>query len=155
MLAVAEENVLINVDADSKEEVLRILTDLLVKNGCIKPEYYEIVRAREEQYPTGLPTEGVRVAIPHGFSTDCVLKPTVGIATLTRPVVFHNMVAKDEELPVKLVFLFALTGEDAHSDDMQKVMGVFSDGDLLARIYAAKSGSEVAAIMSEPLGDSR
>jgi PTS system galactitol-specific IIA component len=153
MLAVTEENVLINVDADSKEELLRLLTELLVKNGCVTPEYYDVLIEREEQYPTGLPTEGVKVAIPHGFSPSSVLKPAVGVATLARPVVFRNMACKDEELSVELVFMFALVSEEAQGEDLRRVMGIFGDAGLLSRLRAAKSGREVEEILKTPLSE--
>ncbi|MCL1813106.1 MAG: PTS sugar transporter subunit IIA [Treponema sp.] len=151
MLTVTEENVLVNVEADSKEEVIQIMVDLLVKNGCVKPEYYGILISREEKYPTGLPTEGVHAAIPHGCSEGSVLKPAIAVATLARKVMFRNMANKEEELPVGIVFVLALTSEQTLADDLNRVMSVFSEGDLLTKIYAAKTGSEIVKLMSKPL----
>jgi PTS system galactitol-specific IIA component len=155
MLAITEENVLINVGAGCKEEVIRLLTDLLVKNGYVTPGYYDVLIEREEQYPTGLPTEGVKVAIPHGFSEGCVLKPALGIATLERPVVFQNMVSKDEELPVEIVFLFALADAHEGGEDLHRVMSIFSNGELLAALRAAKNGREVTEIMEKLLREAQ
>jgi PTS system galactitol-specific IIA component len=149
MLLVTEENILVNIDADNKEEIIRLLADLLVKNGCIKPEYYDIVIKREEQYPTGLPTEGIQVAIPHGFSEGCVMKPSIGVATLTRPVIFRNMADQDEELSVGIVFLLALTKADA--GELDKVMSIFSNGDLLRKLHSAKTARDVMDILGESL----
>jgi PTS system galactitol-specific IIA component len=155
MLVVTEENVLINVDAGCKEEVIRLLTDLLVKNGYVMPEYYDVLIEREERYPTGLPTEGVKVAIPHGFSEGSVLKPALGIATLKCPVVFQNMVSRDEEIPVEIVFLFALANADEGGEDLHRVMSIFSDGELLAALRAAKNGREVTEIMEKLLREAQ
>jgi PTS system galactitol-specific IIA component len=151
MLAVTEENVLINIDANCKEDVIRLLTELLVKNGYVTPEYYDVLIKREEEYPTGLPTEGVKVAIPHGFSEGSVLKPALGIATLRHPVVFRNMVSRDEEISAEIVFLFALANADEGGEDLHRVMGIFSDGELLAALRAAQSGREVTEIMEKLL----
>ncbi|MDR0472306.1 MAG: PTS sugar transporter subunit IIA [Treponema sp.] len=155
MLAVTEDNILVNLKADSKEEVLHNLVDLLVKNGYITPDYYDVLIAREKKYPTGLPTEGIKVAIPHGFSDESVIKPAVGIATLANPVKFNNMFEIEQELAVGIVFLLALSSKekDKHGKDLARVMGVFSDADLLSRLQAAKTGNEVTQIMSEPLKD--
>ena len=151
MLTVTQENILVNVEAENKEEVIQILVDLLVANGCVKPEYYSILVSREEQYPTGLPTEGVQVAIPHGCSQGSVLKPSVAIATLARPVTFRNMANKDEELSVGIVFVLALVDEHELAEDLNRVMGVFSEADRLTKIFTAKSGAEIAGIMGESL----
>jgi len=151
MLEVSEENILIKLEAETKEEVIRILVDLLVKNAYLKTGYYDVVVEREVKYPTGLPTEGIKVAIPHGFSEDCVLKPAVGIATLARPVIFNNMFADDEELAVELVFLLALTNKEEQGKDLTRIMDVLSDSKLLCAIHAAKTGSEIKKLVYSSL----
>ena len=151
MLTVTEENILVNLEADSKEEVIRILVDLLVQNGYVKPEYYDILIEREEQYPTGLPTLGIQVAIPHGISEGCVLKPAVAMATLARNVTFRNMADKEEELSIGIVFLFGLPGEHELAKDLNRVMSIFSESELLSRVYSAKTGHEIVEIMNKLL----
>jgi PTS system galactitol-specific IIA component len=153
MLAVTKENVLINIEADSSEKIIRLLTDLLVKNCCVKSEYADVVIAREEQYPTGIPTAGLPVAIPHGFADDCVLEPSVGVATLARPIMFRNMFDPNEELAVEMVFLIALSSKDKNelAEDLERVMSILPDGDLLSRLYAAKTGCEFVEIMGDRL----
>jgi PTS system galactitol-specific IIA component len=153
MLAVVEKNILINVEADSSGELIRCLTELLVKNGCVKIEYADVVISREEQYPTGIPAAGLSVAIPHGFADDCVLEPSVAVATLARPVMFRNMFDTDEELAVRMVFLIALSSKDKNelAKDLERVMSVLSDGELLSGLYAAKSGFEFTEIMGNRL----
>jgi PTS system galactitol-specific IIA component len=153
MLSVTKENVLINANVDSSEEVIRLLTDLLVKSGCVKIEYADVVITREETYPTGIPTAGLSVAIPHGFADDCILEPSIGVATLARPTVFRNMFDPDEELTVGMVFLIALSSKDKNdlAKDLGRVMSILSDADLLSRLYAAKSGYEFVEIMGSRL----
>jgi PTS system galactitol-specific IIA component len=153
MLTVTKENILINIKADSSGEVIRRLTDLLVKNGCVKIEYADVVISREEQYPTGIPTAGLPVAIPHGFADDCVLAPSIAVATLARPVTFRNMFDPDEELAVGIVFLIALSSKDKNelAKDLERVMSMLSDGELLSGLSAAKSGLEFTEIMGNRL----
>jgi PTS system galactitol-specific IIA component len=153
MLTITKENVLINLEADSSGEVIRLLTELLVKSGCVKIEYADVVITREEQYPTGIPTAGLPVAIPHGFADDCVLEPSVGVATLARPIIFRNMFDPDEELAVGMVFLIALSSKDKNklAGDLERVMSILPDADLLSRLYASGSGHEFVEIMGNRL----
>jgi PTS system galactitol-specific IIA component len=154
MLSVTKENVLINVDADSSGEVIRLLTDLLVKNGGVKIEYADAVITREETYPTGIPAAGLSVAIPHSFADEYVLEPSIGIATLAHPIAFKNMFDPDEELAVGMVFLIALSSKDKNdmAKDLERVMSILSNGDQLSRLYAAKSGYEFVEIMGSRIG---
>jgi PTS system galactitol-specific IIA component len=155
MLTIVKENVLINVEANSSEEVIRLLAELLAKNGYIKSEYADVVLAREKEYPTGLPTGSIRVAIPHGFADDCVLSPTVGAATLAHPVVFRNMFDSDMELGVEMVFLIALSSQEKYEQakNLEKVMNILPDGDLLNSLYISKSGEEFVEKMGNRLTD--
>jgi PTS system galactitol-specific IIA component len=149
MFTAAEENVLVKVEAETKEEVIHLLIDLLVKNGAVRPEYYDVIMEREKKYPTGLPTEGVKAAIPHGFSKTAVLQSAVAVATLARPVMFKNMAGTGEDLPVSVVFLFAMPGEHEQAEELEKVMSIFSDGGRLSRLAAAGDPREAVDIMGE------
>jgi PTS system galactitol-specific IIA component len=149
MLAVRPENILLKLDAADKREVIYSLVERLAQNGCVAMEYADDVYAREERYPTGLPTEGIRVAIPHGFSADCVKNPGVGMATLTHPVSFFNMADREEELPVSLVFLLANTDADEQVEDLRKLMGILSDGEALMRLMETSDPDEAAGIVAE------
>ncbi|MDR1506413.1 MAG: PTS sugar transporter subunit IIA [Treponema sp.] len=154
MLSITEENVLINADVDSGGGIISLLTGLLVQNGCVKAEYAGAVITREEQYPTGIPASGLPVAIPHAFADDCVLKPCVAAATLGRPVMFRNMFDPDEELAVVMVFLIALSSKDKNraAKDLEEVMSIFSNGELLCGLYAAKSAGEFVRILGKREG---
>ena len=151
MLEVKAENILIKLEAETKEEVIRIMVDLLVKNNYVKPEYYDILISREEQYPTGLPTEGIQVAIPHGISEGSVLKPAVALATLAKKIKFRNMADKDEELLIGIVFLFGLPGEHELAEELNKVMSIFSEGELLSRVYESTSKDGIVELMNKLL----
>ena len=153
MLAITENNVLVNVTAGNKEEVIRTLADLLVKNGCITPGYYDILIAREKDYPTGIPIGEINVAIPHGFSDNDVIKPGAGIATLEQPVLFRNMFNPDEELPVRIVLVVALSSKDKNyfAEELSKVMSILSNKEILSGLITAKNGKEVTEIMSMPI----
>jgi PTS system galactitol-specific IIA component len=149
MIAVTEENVLINIEAATAEEVIRRLNGLLVERGCATAAYAELLIEREAKYPTGLPTEGAKVAIPHAFAEKGeVLVPAIACATLARPVIFKNMADPDDELEVGIVFLLALKGEHESAGDLEKVMGLFSDGALLAQLAAAKTAKEFVSLIS-------
>ena len=153
MLTIMKENVLINVEANSSGEVIRLLTELLAKNGYVKNEYADVVINREKEYPTGIPTGGLEVAIPHGFADDCVLSPTVGAATLAYPVVFRNMFDPDMELPVKMVFLIALSSKDKNEQakNLESIMNILPDDVLLNKLYVSKTGQEFVEAMGKHL----
>ena len=52
------------------EEAIKFGGRLLYENGYVDSGYTDSVLEREAQFPTGLPTQGVPMAIPHTGSED-------------------------------------------------------------------------------------
>ena len=92
-----EENIFIDLECDSKEEIIKYLSKDLEKKGYVSKEYESKVFEREELFSTELPGE---IAIPHGDGEE-VLKPTVSIAILKEPITWN-------EKRVKIVLLLAV-----------------------------------------------
>ncbi len=91
--------IFIQLEARNSEEVIRTLGGKLYELGFVKDNFIEATLAREANMPTGLPLGGdINAALPH-VDIEYVNKPALALATLKRPVVFHNMVEKEEEVP--------------------------------------------------------
>lgn len=146
-----ESTILLNVEATTKEEVLQQMGSNLVSTGLVKDSFVPAVMAREEEYPTGLPTAGVAVAIPH-TDVEHVNKKTISIATLKEPVPFGVMGGdSSEQVEVKVVFMLAM--EEAHSQLtlLQKLMQLFQDETKLMTIANATSAEDVLELVYDHL----
>lgn len=147
MLSLDPRNVMLQVQADNWEEVIRIGVRRLQENGYVPESYADEVIAREREYPTGLPTEDVFTALPHAFS-ESVIKTGFCALRLTKPVIFRNMADSDQELPVELVFLLAnASGADAHLQALSDLMGCFSRQNLLLDLKNAADAAAFVRIM--------
>lgn len=140
------ELVKINVTAKDQEDILKKLVQLLVDSGKVKPEYYEDVIERERTFPTGLPTDGVMVAIPHAKSEN-VLKSGIAVGVLKEPVKFYNMENPDEALSVRIVYLLASMTADEQLDNLKVLMECFSESDILQKMVDSKTTEEVMEII--------
>ncbi len=94
----------------SKEEVILELASRLARQGCVESNFAEPVLRREADFPTGLPTSPVGVAIPHADPEHCKY-PGLAVAVLTEPVKFGLMGTENDEVDVRIVFLLALPRE--------------------------------------------
>lgn len=141
-------NILLDLEVNNKVEVLEEIVKVMYKNGYIKKGYLNDVLEREEIFPTGLPTEGVKIAIPHA-SSNSIVKSGVGVAVLRKPVVFNNMVEPEEELEVEIVFLLANMDKNEQVKELQKLMDFFSEGDTLLKIKKASSVNEIVDILNK------
>ena len=92
-------------EAENWQEALRLTADRLQQEGCVKDDFYECCKKREEEYPTGL-TENCPVAIPH-TTKDHVIKQAICALRLRHPVMFQRMDDPDEQVEVKYVLNLA------------------------------------------------
>ena len=148
---IADRNLIfLHQEATSREEIIGRLALALQEQGYTGPDYLDAVLQREEEYPTGLPSEGVYVAIPHAFSGQ-VFRTGVAIAVLDTPVDFINMGDGDETLPCSMVFLMCnAEGGGSHMDDLQEMMGMFSRPGLLTKLFEAEDVEEFAYYYEHP-----
>ena len=143
--------ILLDVEADTKEDVLRTMAANLVEKNLIKDSYVEAVIAREQEFATGLPTAGYSVAIPH-TDVEHVNQKTISVAILKNPVDFGVMGDPDGTTPVKIVFLLAMDESDAQLNLLQRLMQVFQDEDTLKFLANEQEKSKKVDLLSSKLG---
>ena len=121
------EAVLLGLEAESSEEVIRQLGGKLRDQGFVKDNFVEAALEREANLPTGLPLGGeYNAAIPH-VDIEYVNESALGLATLKNDVVFYNMVESDVEVPCRLVIMLALDQPKSQIEMLQSVAAVLQD----------------------------
>ncbi len=143
------EAVCLDLTVKDASEAITILGDKLAAAGVVKDTFVAAALSREETMPTGLPLMGdVNAAMPH-TDIEHVNRPGVGLATLNQSVAFRNMVAPDEEVPVRLVFLLALDQPKSQIEMLQQVAGVLQNPEVVSQIMSARDVSSVQAILRD------
>jgi len=142
--------ILLDVEANTKEEVLRTMAANLEEKDLIKDSYVEAVIAREQEFATGLPTAGYSVAIPH-TDVEHVNQKTISVAILKDPVDFGVMGDPDGTTPVKIVFLLAMDESDAQLNLLQRLMQIFQDEDTLKFLASEQEKSKMVDLLSSKL----
>lgn len=149
-ILIHEDLIILNYEVESKQELLVNLSQILKKKGYVKESYTEGILKREEIYPTGLNTEGVKVAIPH---TDAihVNKPAILVAILNKSVIFKEMGNGINDVDAELIFMLAVKNPNHQVTTLGKLMSIFSNKDTLLSVYKSKSKKEVVDILSNVL----
>jgi len=82
MAILAKDRICLQATAADKVGAIRMAGDLLVKSGCVLPEYVEGMLAREQSMSTSL---GNGVAIPHGIYENRahILRTGISVLQLT------------------------------------------------------------------------
>lgn len=135
------DNIELNVLLRGKEEAVRYVGVILVKNGYVEPSYIDKMQEREKLTSTFM---GNNVAIPHGTedSKDAVLETGISVVTVPEGVDFG-----DGNI-VKVLIGIAGKG-DEHLEVLSKIAIVLSEEENIQKILDADSKEEIIRIFDE------
>jgi len=148
--SLTEELVLVDIEASDELTVIEKLGCLLLSKGYVKSTYPKAVQDREKIFPTGLPTAGVGVAIPH-TDVEHVIGPAIAIGTLKNTVKFKMMGNPEDEIDVQLVFMLAIKEPQVQLQMLQNLMSVFQKKELLTTIKNLKDTKQIIAAIKKEL----
>ena len=133
------EAVILGMDAENAREVIRDIGGKLLYAGYVRETFTDAALEREKNIPTGLPLSGkYNAAIPH-TDAEHVIKSGIGLATLSRPVAFQNMVSPEETVEVRLVFVLALDQPKSQIEMLQEVAQVLQRPGVVNALIEAKN----------------
>ena len=136
------ELVSVQMEAENAAEVIFELSRVLFESGYVKSSYADAAIAREEGFPTGLPTKGCGTAIPHA-DIDHAIKPGIAVGTLKNPVKFGQLGDASTQIDVSIVFLLSVTIPSAQVYLLQALVEVYKDEDLLKKLVEAEESSVI------------
>lgn len=140
--------IIVDLEAESYEDVMVQLGDILIREGYVKDSYVNALITREKEFPTGLDVDGVGVAIPH-TDVSHVNKAGIAIGVLKNPVTFVQMGTDDEEVEVGLVFMLAVVNPNEHIDQLQRIIAIIQDKDVLNNIQKVKDVNQIIELIKE------
>lgn len=146
-----EDFVLVDVSADSMEELMGMLCSYAQKKGYVKESYLEAVLERESLYPTGLPTEVLKVALPHTTDKDHVIQSGIFIAKLKKPVLFKEMGDGVKDVPVEMVFMLSVNGTSDQLVALKGIVGMFTKPEAQIALKDAQTPAEIIAAIKTHL----
>src|SRR5699024_3463589 len=138
-----------NIKGKDRNDVLSILATELYDRGYVKDTYKDAIIQREKNNPTGLPTMGVKVALPH-TDTIHVNEPAIALGILEEPVIFEDM-GSGEELEVEIVFMLAVKNPSAQVKVLKKLIDLFQDSEFLISLKNSENKSEAYRLIQENL----
>ena len=145
-----EAIIMLDLDLSEKERILTAMAKQLIFAGYAKETYLEAVLAREKEFPTGLPTNGVGVAIPHADISH-VLKPGIAVASLQNPAKFYVMGNPEQQIDAKLVFMLAIKDPNLQIDILKRLVSIFQDEQILMKLARIKNKKEFADFLSSQI----
>ena len=141
MTILSKERISLQASAMDKADAIRKAGDLLVKSGCVLPQYVDGMLKREESMSTSL---GNGVAIPHGVyeNRDHILQTGISVLQLTDGVDW------DEGEKVYMVIGIAASA-DEHVGVLSNLADVIDDEESLAELLKTNDPDIVLKYLGE------
>jgi PTS system galactitol-specific IIA component len=143
-----ENLVAVNSGAETQRQILMDLASRLFKAGFVKDSYTNAVIGREILYPTAINMNGIGVAIPH-TDINHVNSPAIAVGTLKEPITFIQMGTQDEEVPVTVLFMLAITDPNKHVDLLQRIIAVIQDEEVLHKLRDATAPQQIIDVIRD------
>lgn len=120
LINLIQEGTVLKENYVSRDDLLSSISDYLILNGYVKPEFKEEILNRENQFPTGLITKTINISIPHS-ETEYVLKEGIIIVIPTENIGFNRMDSPEEEIEVEVSFILLLREKNRHIAVLQQL----------------------------------
>ncbi|WP_182200225.1 PTS sugar transporter subunit IIA [Paraliobacillus salinarum] len=142
-----QKDLILSSNATTQEEVFSEISQILLEKGIVKDSFKDAIVERELNYPTGLDlspvAEGLpNVAIPHTETEHCDAKVVVFVK-LTNPIVFHSMIAPDNELNVNYLFMIINNEKTNQTNVLSELMAFMTDVDNVKTLEALETNKEI------------
>lgn len=144
------ELVFLGVDAKDEHELFEELEGRLMPRGLITDDWLERIESRESQYPTGLHTKTIGIALPH--ADGCVREGYIAVVKPARPVVFRPMAGIGGPVEASLVLNLGVTRDGGQVEVLQQLMNVFMDGEAVTEIMAQITPEGMVCALSRHFG---
>lgn len=132
MLQIAKELVLLDAEAESAEEAIRMAGKLLVQAGKVEERYVDaMVKGFREIGPYIVLAPGI--AIPHARPEHGVKEQCLSLVRLNEPVLFGH----PDNDPVRLVCAIGGVDDSSHIGMLQALAAVLGDSEKLNSIMEA------------------
>lgn len=129
-----------------QEQLLAEMSQVLLENGFVKESFPAAVIEREKNFPTGLPTMGISVAIPHTDS-EHVQQAGFLVGVLEKPVTFEIMASNQEYVEVELVFMLAIKEPEQQLTMLQSLIGLCQKEENLQLLRAGENLTEIKELL--------
>ncbi|SRR5258706_9113904 len=141
MTILSKERISLQAGATDKADAIRKAGEMLVKTGCVLPEYIDGMLTREQSMSTSL---GNGVAIPHGVYENREHILQTGISVLQLP----KGVEWDEGEKVFLVIGIAASS-DEHVGVLSNLADVIDDEEALAELLETNDPNVIVKYLGE------
>ena len=135
----------LELEGDTKDEVLRNLAKLLMQNQYIDDveQFVKDIYLREAEGPTGM---GEGISIPHGKSSSAK-KIGIAIGRTRHPIRWESSISDDGWQETTMIFLFCVFADEAFAENhlllLSQLAGQLGNEARLVKLNKCKDAQEI------------
>ncbi len=145
LLNFKKELIWLDVDFSSKEDLFQKAGNYLYELGYVKESFADALSEREKNFPTGLPTEPYKVAIPHTDSIH-VNKEAVMFIRPRKAVKFFNVGDDTDEIEAEMVFVLCIMEPQKQLEVLKALVEYLSDPETMNALKNGETEDELCFI---------
>lgn len=120
-----KETIFLDVDADNSDQLFEQVGARLKKIGYVKDSYVDALKKREKEFPTGLVTKFLPIALPH-VDPENINKPFIAAVKNSKPIHMLQM-GSNEDMQAQYFFFLGITDSSHQVVLLQKFMQLLQD----------------------------
>lgn len=136
-----KELVSINVEIDSEDQLFSYVAKKLEESGYVESSYVNGLKKREEEFPTGLITKNLNIALPHS-DPEHIIEPFIYVVRINKDVTVKQM-GDNQEMKVKDFFFLGIKEPSEQVGVLQSLMNLFMSDDFVKEYIEAQSQEEI------------
>jgi PTS system ascorbate-specific IIA component len=138
--------VAVDVEVDSWRDAVRAVGTLLVDDHAVEERFINaMIEMAIEFGPYFVIAPGI--ALPHARPEDGVIKTSIAVITLIKPVEFGNV----DNDPVSLVIALAAKDKTEHVQGLSELASILKDEAKVDKIMACKDDEECLSILLDKI----
>ena len=143
-----EELIFIEQELEDRAALFKWFNDYMFKQGYVKESYYKSILKREEQFPTGIQTTTVGVAIPHA-DPENLNEPFIAVVIPKKSIEFEPMGIAEGKIQARLIFMLGVLKNGDQVIALQKLMNLLANDKAVQQLLKVKTRREVMAVIKD------
>lgn len=136
---------------ENREQMFQEFSDIFIKSRLVKESFKENIIQREEEYPTGIQTETIGVALPH-TDPENILKPFVAVIRPQKAVKFNPMGMAENEVEASLIFILGVKNDGGQVKLLQGLMNLLMKDEVVHSLMKETNEEKIIKIILENIG---
>lgn len=93
-----KELIFLNLDASNRNELFKKVYEKLAEKGIVKESYLDALTKREDEFPTGVVTQSLPIALPHA-NPENVNHPFIAVVQTKDDIRVQQMGTNEDGIP--------------------------------------------------------